>query len=86
MADLSSIKPGSRVVASNGAILGVVDAVEGGERLRLRADENKQASGPDYIPSSWVSGIETDLVRLNRDETQARDTMNEDIPAGEETS
>ena len=86
MADLSTITPGSRILASDGVLIGIVDAVEGGERIRLRSQAEAGTTGPDFIPSSWVSDIETDLVRLNRDEDQARDTMNDDIPAGDATS
>lgn len=86
MADLSTITPGSRILASDGALIGIVDAVEGGARIRMRPDAGADATGPDLIPSSWVAGIETGLVRLNRDGAEAHRTMNDEIPAGDATS
>ncbi|MCQ8239277.1 DUF2171 domain-containing protein [Rhizosaccharibacter radicis] len=86
MADLENIKAGTQILSSDGQLLGFVDDVEGGERLRMSSAGGADTTTSDFIPSSWVEHVTDGIVRLNRSETDVRSGLNEDIPAGDETS
>ncbi|MBE7209386.1 MAG: DUF2171 domain-containing protein [Gluconacetobacter diazotrophicus] len=82
MTDLSPIEPGFPLISSDGTVIGHVDTVQDAGRIRLRPPLGAGAAAHDFIPSSWVSGVENDVVRLNRTEVDARSTMNHEIPVG----
>lgn len=85
MLDASQIKNGASIVGSDGAKVGTVDCVEGDARVRLLST-SADATGPDFIPLSWTQEVSGDIIRLNRTGADVLDGINDEIPAGEETS
>jgi hypothetical protein len=67
MSAISQIKPLMPVVCSENKQFGVVDRVEGSDKIRLTRDEEGNLH---YIPASWVEYVD-DKVHIDRPGRQA---------------
>jgi hypothetical protein len=66
MVDATQIKEHAEVVGSDGAHVGTVDHMEGGNRIKLTRRDPNAGGEHHYIPLEWVDSVEGDRVRLNK--------------------
>lgn len=66
MVDTSQIKEHIEVVGSDGAHVGTVDHMEGGDRIKLTRRDPDAGGQHHFIPLEWVESVEDNRVVLNR--------------------
>lgn len=66
MIDASQIREHIEVVGSDGAHVGTVDHMEGGDRIKLTKKDSNAHGHHHYIPLDWVESVEGDKVRLSK--------------------
>lgn len=86
MVNVAHIKPGAKIVGSDDVLLGTVREVEGAERIRLQRSNASDEEPDDYISIAWVANLMGDTLRLDRPATDAHQSLNDEIPAGDRTS
>ena len=67
MIDAQLIKTNTPIVCSEGSQFGVVERVDGAERIKLKKDAKGQRHA---IPMSWVTSVD-DKVHIDRTSEQA---------------
>jgi hypothetical protein len=72
MVDAAQIKDHTEVVGSDGAHVGTVDHMEGGNRIKLTRRDPNAGGEHHYIPLEWVDSVEGDRVRLNKTGEEAK--------------
>lgn len=55
------IREGAKVIASDGVMVGIVEALEG-DRIRLAA---REAGGERFLPLAWVEEVGEEAIRLS---------------------
>ena len=71
MANPSDIKAHMEVLGADGKHVGIVDHVEGAERIKLTKNDPKAGGKHHFIPVGWVERVDAH-VHLNR---SSRDAM-----------
>jgi hypothetical protein len=65
------------VVCSNDGQFAVVDHMEGSSTIKLKKDDSGQHH---FIPTAWVSSVDSGTVKLDRPGDQAMKEWNEQPP------
>ena len=67
------IVPNMEVVGSDGAHVGIVDQIEGTDKIKLTKDDPEAGGEDHYIPLSWLTHAEMKVhLKLAGDEAKQR--------------
>ena len=73
MAVPRTIQPGMEVVGRDGVHVGIVDDIEGTDRIKLAKDDSAPGDQEHYIPLVWLLHAEMKVhLKLSGDEAKAR--------------
>lgn len=70
MISAKDIKDHSQVVASCGSHVGIVDHLDGSDRIKLAKSDPESAGEHHYIPLNWVEKVEDNKIILNKNKQE----------------
>lgn len=70
MVNKNEIREHAEVIASCGSHVGIVDHLEGEDKIKLAKSDPKAGGVHHYIPLSWVDKIEDNKILLNKNKDE----------------
>lgn len=70
MVNKNEIREHAEVIASCGSHVGIVDHVEGEDKIKLTKRDSQSGGTHHLIPLSWVDKVENNKVILNKNKDE----------------